>query len=305
MTKICEDRVVLVTGGGRGLGRSHALTFAFEGAKVVVNDTGVELDGSGGSKEPADSVVAEIQAMGGEAIASYEDAASWEGARSAVEAAVDGFGRLDVLVNNAGILRDRMLINMTEEDWDLIARTHLRGTFAPTRWAATYWREQSKAGVDTQARVINTSSPSGLYGNVGQTNYGAAKAGIAAFTIIAAEELARYGVTVNAIAPGARTRMTEHLTVLEGAEQDGGEDTMSPERISPLVVWLGSVASAGITGRVFNVWGDELSVAEGWLAGPRPERPGPYTPAEVGDLVPDLVARAQGPANTWGRVKEG
>ncbi len=221
MSGICAGRAVIVTGAGRGLGRAHALAFAREGARLVINDTGVERDGTGGGHEPADAVAAEVRELGGEAVASYEDVTGWDGAARLIQTAVTAFGQLDVLVNNAGILRDRMLVNMTEDDWDGVIRTHLRGVFAPTRHAAAHWRERAKAGQANDARVICTSSPSGLYGNPGQVNYGAAKAGIAAFALIAATELGRYGVTVNAIAPGARTRMTEGLPVLDGAGRRG------------------------------------------------------------------------------------
>jgi NAD(P)-dependent dehydrogenase (short-subunit alcohol dehydrogenase family) len=304
MSGICAGRVVIVTGAGRGLGRAHALAFAREGARLVINDTGVERDGTGGDHGPADTVVAEVLALGGEAVASYEDAADWNGAARLIQAALASYGRLDVLVNNAGILRDRMLVNMTEDDWDGVIRTHLRGVFAPTRHAAAYWRERAKAGQANDARVICTSSPSGLYGNIGQANYGAAKAGIAAFALIAATELSRYGVTVNAIAPGAWTRMTEGLSVLDGAVPDGTAgkaDDLAPERVSPLVVWLGSAQSRQITGRVFNVWGSELNVAEGWRSGPGVRQPGTWDPADLGAVVPGLVAKAAPNCDMWGQ----
>src|SRR5688500_15565199 len=208
---INDGRVVIVTGAGRGIGRGHALAFAREGARVVVNDLGAEVDGSGSSTGPAGQVVDEIRAAGGQAVANGDDVSDWEGAQRLVNTAIETFGGLDVLVNNAGILRDRMLVNMTEDEWDAVVRVHLKGTFAPTRWAAAYWRERAKAGETNDARVINTSSTSGIFGNPGQTNYGAAKSGIAGFTVILAQELGRYGVTVNAIAPGALTRMTEGL----------------------------------------------------------------------------------------------
>ena len=245
MSGICDGRAVIITGAGRGLGRAHALAFAREGARLVINDTGVERDGTGGDHGPADAVVAEVRELGGEAVASYEDAADWDGAARLIRAALDSYGQLDVLVNNAGILRDRMLVNMTEDDWDGVIRTHLRGVFAPTRHAAAYWREQAKGGQARDARVICTSSPSGLYGNPGQVNYGAAKAGIAAFALIAATELGRYGVTVNAIAPGARTRMTEGLAVLDGAVPDGaaGSPTTWP-RSASRHWWCGWAASS-------------------------------------------------------------
>src|SRR4051794_13261382 len=209
---MCEGRVCIVTGAGRGIGREHALMLAEQGAKVVVNDLGGDMDGAGTpTTGPALEVVEEIKGMGGEAVANGDDVSDFEGAARLVNTAIETFGGLDVLVNNAGILRDRMLTNMTEAEWDAVIKVHLKGTFAPSRHAAAYWRERSKAGDEVDGRIINTSSPSGIYGNVGQTNYGAAKAGIAAFTVIAAEELGRYGVTVNAIAPAALTRMTENL----------------------------------------------------------------------------------------------
>ena len=299
MSGICAGRAVIVTGAGRGLGRAHALAFAREGARLVINDTGVERDGSGGGQGPADAVAAEVRELGGEAVASYEDVADWDGAAQLIQTAVTAYGQLDVLVNNAGILRDRMLVNMTEDDWDGVIRTHLRGVFAPTRHAAAYWRQRTKAGQANDARVICTSSPSGLYGNPGQVNYGAAKAGIAAFALIAATELGRYGVTVNAIAPGARTRMTEGLPVLDGAET--GADDLAPERVSPLVVWLGSEQSRDITGRVFNVWGSELNVAEGWHSGRGVRQPGTWAPADLGAVVPGLVAKAAPNSDMWGQ----
>jgi NAD(P)-dependent dehydrogenase (short-subunit alcohol dehydrogenase family) len=290
---ICDGRVVIVTGAGRGIGRAHALEFAHQGAKVVVNDLGGEMDGSGSSTGPAGEVVDEIRAMGGEAVANGDNVADWEGAQRLINAAVETFGGLDVLVNNAGILRDRMLVNMTDDEWDAVINVHLRGTFAPTRWAATYWRERTKAGQANDARIINTSSPSGIFGNVGQTNYGAAKAGIASFTIIAAQELARYGVTVNAIAPVARTRMTENLGGAAGADVAPDKfDVFAPENISPLVVWLGSGESKDVTGQVFLVAGGRIAVAEGWRRGPTAQHDDRWDPAELGKIVPDLVNQA-------------
>ncbi|GAY09607.1 SDR family oxidoreductase [Pseudonocardia sp. N23] len=301
MGDLCSGRTVLVTGAGRGIGRAHALEFARQGAQVVVNDAGVEVDGTGGTPEVADAVVAEVREAGGAAVASYSDVASSEGADAAVALALDAFGSLDVLVNNAGILRDRMLVNTVDEEWDEVLRVHLRSVFACTRAASRLWRERSKAGEPVDARVISTSSPSGLYGNVGQSGYGAAKAGIAALTVIAATELQRYGVTVNAIAPGARTRMTENLSVLDGvAGPESGFDEMAPDNVAPLVVWLGSTRSAGITGRVFNVWGGRISVAEGWSAGPSADKGARWDAAELGEVVPDLVARAAPNADMWG-----
>ncbi len=295
MTGICEGRVVIVTGAGRGIGREEALLFAAEGAKVVVNDFGVDLDGGGAKSEVAEAVVAEIVAMGGEAVANGEDVADWEGSQRLINLAVETFGGLDVLVNNAGILRDRMLVNMTEEEWDAVIRVHLKGTFCTTRWAAAYWRERVKAGETNDARVINTSSGSGLYGNPGQSNYGAAKSGIASFGVIVAKELGRYGVTVNAIAPGARTRMTLSVPrpgAAAPAEVAADEfDRRDPANVAPLVVWLGSPGSAAVTGQTFNVAGGMIGVAEGWRRGPSQDKGDRWSPAEVGDVVPKLLSQ--------------
>jgi NAD(P)-dependent dehydrogenase (short-subunit alcohol dehydrogenase family) len=294
---ICDGRVAIVTGAGRGIGREHALLLSAQGAKVVVNDLGGSMDGSGSDTGPAQQVVDEIVAAGGEAVANTDDISDWSGAEKLVATAVDAFGRLDVLVNNAGILRDRMLVNMTEGEWDAVIKVHLKGTFAPTHFAANHWRERSKAGDEVDARIINTSSPSGIYGNVGQTNYGAAKAGIASFTIIAAKELARYGVTVNAIAPAALTRMTADLGM--GQADDATKETLSPRHIAPVVCWLASPESASVTGRVFDVSGRMLSVSEGWHRGPTIEGPDD-DPAVLGQAVLDLVAQARPNANMFG-----
>ncbi len=303
MTGICEGRVVVVTGAGRGIGREHALEFARQGARLVVNDLGSATDGTGASSGPAGEVVEEIRAAGGEAIANGDDVSDFDGAARMIRSAIDTFGRIDTLVNNAGILRDRMLVNMTAEEWDAVIRVHLRGTFAPTRAALDFWRERSKAGEDNDARIVNTTSPSGIYGNIGQTNYGAAKAGIASFTVIAAMEVARYGVTVNAIAPAALTRMTENLGMgARSADIPAGQfNPLGPDNISPIVVWLGSSESRGVTGRVFNVMGGHLSVAEGWVEGPAVDKDGRWDPAELTGIVPDLVARAAPNAAMSGR----
>ena len=257
---LVDGRVVIVTGAGRGIGRAHALAFAAEGARVVVNDIGVGLDGTAaGESSPAHAVVEEIKAAGGEAVVNGDDVADWVGAQNLIQTAVDAFGGLDVLVNNAGFVRDRMLANTSEEEWDAVVRVHLKGHFAPLRHAAAYWRGQIKSGKtgpdDLNARIINTSSGAGLQGSVGQGNYSAAKAGIATLTLIAAAELGRYGVTVNAIAPSARTRMTETVFADMMAKPDEGFDAMAPENISPLVVWLGSAESKDVTGKVFEVEG--------------------------------------------------
>jgi NAD(P)-dependent dehydrogenase (short-subunit alcohol dehydrogenase family) len=293
---ICDGRVAIVTGAGRGIGREHSLMLAEQGAKVIVNDLGGSMDGVGGDAGPAQQVVDEIKALGGEAAANTDDISDWEGAQRLINQAVETFGGLDVLINNAGILRDRMLTNMTEEEWDAVIKVHLKGTFAPARWAAAYWRERSKAGETNDGRIINTSSPSGIYGNVGQTNYGAAKAGIASFTIIAAKELGRYGVTVNAIAPAALTRMTEGLGMGQASEED--KEMMSPRWIAPIVVWLASGESKEVTGRVFDVSGRALSVSEGWHRGPTAE---PVDdPTKIGSVIQDLVGKARPNANMFG-----
>src|SRR5438874_3569257 len=257
-------KVAVVTGAGRGIGRSHALSLAEAGARVVVNDLGVSLAGEA-ADSPAQEVVDEIVGAGGEAVADGENVADFAGAQRLVEHAVEAFGRLDILVNNAGILRDRMLVNMEEDEWDAVIGVHLKGHFAPTRHAAAHWRERSKAGEELRGRVINTSSPSGVFGNVGQANYGAAKAGIAGFTIIVAQELQRYGVTVNCLAPNARTRMTEETFQMGPPEE--GFDPLDPANISPLVVALAADEAQQITGQVFHVWGGAINALRGWSAG--------------------------------------
>ncbi len=298
---ICEGRVVIVTGAGRGIGRGHALEFGRQGAQVVVNDLGAEADGTGGSTGPAGEVVETIRAAGGEAVANGDDVADWDGAQRLVKTAIDSFGRLDVLVNNAGFLRDRMIVSTTEAEWDAVIRVHLKGHFAPTRFAAAYWREQQKAGAAVDGRVINTSSGAGLLGSVGQGTYSAAKAGIAALTMVESAELGRYGVTANAIAPAARTRMTEAVFAeTMAAPDDDSFDAMAPENVAPLVVWLGSAESRGITGRVFEVEGGILSVADGWQHGPRVDKGARWDPAEIGPAVRDLLAQAPAPAPVYG-----
>jgi NAD(P)-dependent dehydrogenase (short-subunit alcohol dehydrogenase family) len=290
VSRLCQDRVVVVTGAGRGIGRAHALAFAAEGAPVVVND----VDG-----DAAAGVVAEIEARGGQAVANTSDVADWAGAKELIGTALAHFGRLDVLVNNAGFVRDRMLVNLGEDEWDAVVRVHLKGHFAPLRHAAEHWRAEAKAGRIPSARVINTSSGAGLLGSVGQGNYSAAKAGIAGLTVVAAAELARYGVTVNAIAPAARTRMTEAVFA-SMARPDTGFDAMAPENVSPLVVWLGSEESAHVTGRVFEVEGGKVSVAQAWRHGPAVDKGDRWDPAELGPVVKDLLEQAPEPEPVYG-----
>jgi len=297
---ICDGRVVIVTGAGGGLGRAHALAFAAEGAHVVVNDIGTSREGEGASDEPAHRVVDEIVSAGGVAVANLDDVTDWDGAGSLVGSAIEAFGRLDVLVNNAGFLRDRMLVGMSVEEWDAVIRVHLRGHFCPLRHASGYWREQAKQGEPADARVINTSSGAGLMGSVGQGNYSAAKAGILGLTAVAAAELARYGVTVNAIAPAARTRMTEVAMPDMMRAPESGFDAMAPDNVSPLVVWLGSVASRDVTGRVFEVEGGVLSIADGWAHGPRKDKGERWSPAEIGAAVHELLAVARTPTAVYG-----
>lgn len=297
---LCEGRVVIVTGAGRGLGRAHALAYAAEGARVVVNDLGVGLDGTPGPGSPAAQVVAEIRAAGGEAVAHGGDIATSEGAASLVGIALETYGRLDTLVNNAGFLRDRMLVNLDEDDWDAVTRVHLKGHFLPLKHAAAHWRAEAKTGRIPEARVVNTSSGAGLLGSVGQGNYSAAKAGIVGLTLVAAAELARYGVQVNAIAPAARTRMTEAVFAETMTARGSGFDAMAPENVSPLVVWLGSVASAGVSGRVFEAEGGRITVMEGWRAGPSADKGARWSPAEVGETVLKLLGEAGVPGAVYG-----
>lgn len=293
---MCEGRVVIVTGAGRGLGRAHALAFAAEGAKVVVNDLGVGLDGgldkgldrTGG---PAQQVVDEIRAAGGEAVAHGGDIATTDGASTLVAAALETYGRLDTLVNNAGFLRDRMLVNLAEDDWDAVMRVHVKGHFLPLKHAAAHWRAEAKAGRPVAARVVNTASGAGLLGSVGQGNYAAAKAGIIGLTLVASAEMGRYGVQVNAIAPAARTRMTEATFAGLAA---------LPEDVSPLVVWLGSADSAGVTGRVFEAEGGRITVMEGWRPGPTADKGTRWTPAEAGVAALKLLTEAEPPQPVYG-----
>lgn len=303
MTRICEERVVIVTGAGRGIGRAHALEFARHGAKVVVNDIGAELDGTGGSTSPAQLVADEIQALGGQAVVNGDDVADWDGAARLVRTAIETFGRLDVVVNNAGFVRDRMFANAAEDEWDAVVRVHLKGHFCVARWAAARWRDQAKqTGQGVDARIVNTTSGAGLLGSVGQSAYSAAKGGIATLTLVQAAELGRYGVTANAIAPAARTRMTETVfaDTMAAPDDAGAFDAMAPENVSPLVVWLGSPASAHVTGRVFEVEGGKVSVSDGWQHGEAVDKGTRWDATELGPVVDELLAKAPLPAPVYG-----
>jgi len=287
-----DGRVAIITGAGRGIGREHALLFASEGAKVVVNDLGGDIDGTGDDRAPAQLVVDEIKAMGGEAVANVDNIADWEGGQRLINTAVEAFGELHVLVNNAGILRDRVLVNMTEEEWDAVIHVHLKGHFVPTRWAAAYWREQSKAGKEVKAAVVNTSSTSGLLGNPGQTNYGAAKAGIASFTGICAQELIRYGVRSNCIAPAARTRLTEATPglgeIVKPPEDVSKFDVWDPANISPLVAYL-ATESCPANGKTFFIQGGQVRLFQPWTMTETIEKQDRWTVGELETEMKKLI----------------
>jgi NAD(P)-dependent dehydrogenase (short-subunit alcohol dehydrogenase family) len=284
------SRSVIVTGAGQGLGRAHALALGAAGFHVLVNDVG----------QAADAVAEEVRAAGGTAVAHACDVADWDAAEGLIRAAVDAFGRLDALVNNAGIVRDRMLVGMSEQEWDDVVRVDLKGHFCPLRHAAAYWRERSKAGEQVEARIVNTSSGAGLMGSVGQGNYAAAKAGVVAMTQVAAVELARYGVTVNALAPAARTPMTEAVFAETMSRPESGFDAMDPANVSPLVVWLAGAGSGFVTGRVFEVEADRVGLCDGWRFGPRREVGRQWLPEELGDVVKDLLVEAVPPTPVYG-----
>ena len=300
MSGICEGRVVIVTGAGGGLGREHALAFAAEGAKVIVNDLGVSNDGGGESKGPAEAVADEIRALGGEAAANTESVSEFAAGGRIVEQALDTFGRIDVVVNNAGFLRDRMFVSTTEEEWDAVINVHLKGHFCISQHACSHWRAQSKAGKPVDARIINTSSGAGLQGSIGQGAYSAAKAGIAGLTLVQAAELGRYGVTANAIAPAARTRMTEAIFSDMKPPEDGGFDESHPGNVSPLVVWLGSPLSREVSGRIFEVKGGLIGVSDGWRDGPTFDKGAKWAPDEIGSKVMELIGEAQPPQKVHG-----
>ncbi len=288
MARLCEGRVAIVTGAARGVGKEHALGLARHGAKVLVNDLGADVHGKGSDSSPAQAVVDEIIAMGGAADVNGDDVSSWTGAKNMIDQAIGTFGTLDIMINNAGILRDRMLVNMTEDEWDAVIQVHLKGTFAPSRHAASYWRQLSKeTGDKVNGRIINTSSTSGIYGNVGQTNYGAAKAGIAAFTIIAARELGRIGVTVNAISPTAYTRMTEDLR--EYTEED--IKRRAPSWVSPTVIYLSSLEAGDISGRVIQAGNGQVAVCEGWRRGAEIDQID--DPEAIGPLIRNMISNVR------------
>ncbi len=296
---ICDERVVIVTGAGRGLGRAHALAFAAEGAKVVVNDIGATLAGEGQDAGPAEQVVDEIVALGGEAVVNGDDVSDIDAAGAMIRQALDTWGRLDTLVCNAGIVRDRMLVNMSVDEWDAVIKVHLRGTFCPVRHAVDHWRAEAKAGRERAWRIVTTSSGAGLFGSVAQANYSAAKAAIATFTLVTATELGRYGILANCIAPSARSRMTEEAFADMMRAPESGFDAMDPANVSPVVVWLGS-ADCDVTGRVFEVAGGELSVATGWQHGDVRDKGDRYQPSEVGAVVAELLAAAPTPTPVYG-----
>ena len=302
MSKLLDGKVALVTGAGRGIGREHALMLASCGAKVVVNDLGGDMAGAGADLTPAQDVAAAIAEMGGEAVVNGGNVARFDEAKDMVDQAIDAFGDIHIVVNNAGILRDRMVFSMSEDDWDAVIAVHLKGTFGPSHHAASHWRNQAKSGEDAYGRIINTSSPSGIYGNVGQTNYGAAKAGIAAFTVIAAQELVKYGVTVNCLAPTAWSRLTAPLMGGDAASEEFKEQ-ISPRWIAVVTAWLASPEAANVTGRVFDIRGETLGIAEGWHLGPTATQPD--DPSRLGPVVAELMAKARPNANMDGKDHQG
>lgn len=297
---ICEGRTVIITGAARGLGRSYALAFAAEGANVVVNDIGTSLAGEGRDTSAADEVVAEIKAAGGNAIANYEDITDWDAAKRIVDAAVAAFGDLHVVVNNAGIVRDRMFVSATPEEWDATMHVHLRGHFCVSRHAVDYWRAQQKAGNPVDGRIINTTSGAGLQGSIAQAAYSTAKGGIAALTLVQAAELGRYGITANALAPAARTRMTEGAFADKMAAVESGFDAQDPDNIAPTVVWLGSGQSKHVTGCVFELEGGRITIEDGWKLGPTVDKRAKWAPADIGDAVDKLIAVRSEPRKVWG-----
>lgn len=297
---ICDNRTIIITGAARGLGRAYALAFAAEGANVVVNDIGASLGGEGRDTSAADAVVAEIVASGGQAIANYEDITDWDAAKRIVDSAIAAFGDLHVVVNNAGIVRDRMFVSATVEEWDATMHVHLRGHFCLARHAVDYWRGQQKAGKPVDARIINTSSGAGLQGSIAQSAYSTAKGGIAALTLVQAAELRRYGITANALAPSARTRMTEQAFADKMATQEAAFDAMDPANVASTVVWLGSSQSAHVTGCVFELEGGKIMIEDGWREGPSIDKGARWEPAEAGAAIEKLLADRVAPRKVWG-----
>ena len=300
MSGICEGRVAIVTGAGRGIGREHALEFARQGAKVVVNDLGVSNSGQDGDESPAGEVVEMIRDMGGEAVANGADVADWKQAEALVQSAVEVFGGLDVVVNNAGFVRDRMFVSCEEEEWDAVIRVHLKGHFCVARHAAAYWRAKVKAGETVDARIINTSSGAGVLGSVGQSSYSSAKAGIATLTLVQAAELGRYGITANAICPIARTRMTEQAFGDSMKAPDDGFNANDPANVSPFVTWLGSAESAGVTGRVWEVVGGQITVFDGFRREQTVDHKKRWKAADIGPAVQKLLREARPPVKVYG-----
>lgn len=297
---ICNGRTVIITGAAGGLGRSYALAFAAEGANVVVNDIGTSLGGDGRDTSAADRVVEEIRAAGGNAIANYEDVTDWDAGKRIVDAAVDAFGDLHVVVNNAGIVRDRMFVSATLDEWDATMHVHLRGHFCIARHAVDYWRAKAKDGRAPDARIINTTSGAGLQGSIAQSAYSTAKGGIAALTLVQAAELGRYGITANALAPSARTRMTEKAFAEKMATVGDSFDVMDPDNIAPAVVWLGSADSAEVTGCVFELEGGKIMLEDGWREGPFVDKGARWDPADVGGAVKKIISERQQPRQVWG-----
>jgi NAD(P)-dependent dehydrogenase (short-subunit alcohol dehydrogenase family) len=300
MPGLCAGRVVIVTGAGRGLGRSYALGFAREGARVVVNDLGTSLAGVGRDTATAQAVVDEIRAAGGEAVANGEDVSDWDGAGRIIATAIEHFGGLDVVVNNAGFVRDRMFVSATVEEWDATMKVHLRGHFCVARHAVDFWRGCAKQGKAVDARIINTSSGAGLNGSIAQSAYAAAKGGIASLTLVQAAELQRYGITANALAPAARTRMTEQVFAERMKRPEAGFDAQDPDNIAPVVVWLGSAQSRAVTGCIFELEGGKIMIADGWRDGPQIDKQARWQPAEVAAAVARLLAERRTPKKVYG-----